>query len=685
MRLRPRLRYNYIKFVILIMVCGAGLYYYLSNAANTLDKQSQIAIMERSIRSVANQGECRMPDLPLDNPEIMKFYKKVNKVDCGKATDDWVMCEKSICFVKPEVLALHGDVSCFYTDIIRKTDSKSRYGKSLRTSEPYVLQESDFVKVFCTASDGSSWFGMAFGIRDGVEKSIKHKHPIPPPLDNANPINVLESANDLPSYFNVLMFGFDSLSRNAFIRKLPKTYEYLTDRLGAKVLTGYNIVGDGTPQALVPILTGYNELELPETRRRMSNAISVDQAYPLIWKDYEEHGYITSFNEDIPNAGTFTYRMKGFDHQPVHHYLRTYYVEVDNILTSSSPFCAGHTPGHMVMLDYTKNFMAKYSDTPRFVFSFHGELSHDSINMIEAADDDVVAWFEELQHKNLLDNTILIFMADHGNRFSDVRSTLQGKQEERLPFFSFTFPESFKKRFPREYENFVENIDRLTTPFDVHATLKHILDLQKPTSNDLSYDNEEIKSTPNQQHNVKVSDLAKNRAISLFDNIPKNRSCADAYIEPHWCACLNWQQLNVTNELAVGGPLLKAAGSIINTINTATEKFRTYCEPLQLKQINWAMRLMPHSALLAFKGNADVDGYMAEMGDKTHNSEVIYQLQIMVSPGDSLFEASVYHHIETQKMNTKLTEISRVNKYGSQANCIYERNPELRKYCYCKQ
>ncbi|XP_073832590.1 uncharacterized protein isoform X2 [Musca autumnalis] len=631
-----------------------------------------------------------MPDLPIENPEIMKFYKKVDKLDCGRATDDWVMCEKSICFVKPEVLALHGEVNCFYTDIIRKNDFKSRYGKSLRTSEPYVLQESDFVKVFCTANDGASWFGMAYGIRDGVEKSIVHK-PVPPPLDaNPNPMNVLDPLSDLPRYFNVLMFGFDSLSRNAFIRKLPKTYEYLTKKLGAIVLTSYNIVGDGTPQALVPILTGYNELELPETRKRMPDALSVDHAYPLIWKDYEEHGYITSFNEDLPNVGTFTYRMKGFETQPVHHYLRTYYLEVDNILSSSSPHCAGHTPGHMVMLDYTKNFMAKYCDTPRFVFSFHGDLSHDSINLIELADDDVVAWFEDLQHKKLLDNTILIFMADHGNRFSDVRSTLQGKQEERLPFFSFTFPESFKKRFPQEYGNFVENSGRLTTPYDIHATLKHILELQKVNSNNNNDDDETYDHETEQQQqqktsnkpNIQISDLAFNRAISLFDPIPKNRSCADAYIEPHWCACLNWQQLNITTEM---GPLLKAANSIISSINNATEPFRSYCETLQLKQINWAMRLMPHRALLTFKHNADVDGYMAEMGDSTKTREEIYQLQIMLTPGDSLFEASVYHNLETFTMRTKLSEISRINKYGSQANCIYERNPELRKYCYCKK
>lgn len=58
-------------------------------------------------------------------------------------------------------------------------------------------------------------------------------------------------SKDLP--LNVIMYGFDSLSRNAFIRKLPNTYEYMTKQLGADVLQGYNIVGDGTPQALIPV------------------------------------------------------------------------------------------------------------------------------------------------------------------------------------------------------------------------------------------------------------------------------------------------------------------------------------------------------------------------------------------------------------------------------------------------
>lgn len=60
-------------------------------------------------------------------------------------------------------------------------------------------------------------------------------------------------------------------------------------------------------------------------------------------------------------------------------------------------------------------------------------------------------------------------------RFAEVRNTLQGKLEERLPFFSFIFPESFKQRYSKEYAQFKENLHRLATPFDVHETFLDLL------------------------------------------------------------------------------------------------------------------------------------------------------------------------------------------------------------------
>lgn len=87
-------------------------------------------------------------------------------------------------------------------------------------------------------------------------------------------------------------------------------------------------------------------------------------------------------------------------------------------------------------------------------------------------------------------------MADHGHRFAEIRNTVQGKQEERLPFFSFTFPKKFKMNFKQAYENFQSNINKLATPFDIYSTLESVIDLQ----------------------NVGVANI-KQRSVSLFSKV----------------------------------------------------------------------------------------------------------------------------------------------------------------------
>ena len=82
---------------------------------------------------------------------------------------------------------------------------------------------------------------------------------------------------------NILIFGLDSTSRMMWLGGLKRTHDYLVDVLGAVVLEGYNIVGDGTPAALLPILTAKNETELPEARRGHAGVKPVD-GHPWIWK-----------------------------------------------------------------------------------------------------------------------------------------------------------------------------------------------------------------------------------------------------------------------------------------------------------------------------------------------------------------------------------------------------------------
>lgn len=219
---------------------------------------------------------------------------------------------------------------------------------------------------------------------------------------------------------------------------------------------------------------------------------------------------------------------------------------------------------------------------------------------------------------------------------------------------------------------------------------------------------EDVREENNATPWAKMSPLAQNRAISLLNPIPVERSCADAYIEMHWCACLNWQTVNLTESIGLGERrpnvlLLKAATSIVTTINNATQPFRRYCELLHLDQINWALHLSMNNDMLHFEKTIDKDGFVpqimitensdsdallddndANRGGSTTGS-VLYQLQVTLLPGNSVFEASVSHDRRTDTFETKLSQISRINRYGEQARCIYNRNPELRKYCYCRQ
>ena len=63
------------------------------------------------------------------------------------------------------------------------------------------------------------------------------------------------------------MFGFDSVSQVVWRTHLTETYKYFIETLNGVIFEGYNIVGDGTPQALLPILTGKTEVELQEARK----------------------------------------------------------------------------------------------------------------------------------------------------------------------------------------------------------------------------------------------------------------------------------------------------------------------------------------------------------------------------------------------------------------------------------
>ncbi|KAF5295399.1 hypothetical protein FQA39_LY13060 [Lamprigera yunnana] len=629
-----------ILLLCLLIVCSFAVLVTIKKDLDFKDRKLELNKIDTLVKNRLSYDACKQPHLPVDAPEMMKFVKYVPPINCSSAGIDWVICENSECKIQERAKAIFGKIKCLFTDLIRTDDFNSEQGGTVNTDAYYKLVKSDVVKVSCNSEDGQVWSATLTAIRDS--KKIRER---------TGWKFVPEDSLKL----NVLMLGFDSLSRNTFIRKLPKSYKYLIEVLKGDVLKGYNIIGDGTPQALIPILTGKTELELPETRKRKSNSNYVN-VYPFAWNDFKKNGYVTAFLEDVPDLGTFTYRLKGFDEQPTDHYMRAFYVAAHREWSRSPKLCAHSVPRHNLMLNHIKHFFNVYKDKPKFLFGFHGELSHDSYNLIGAADDDVLKFLKDINKNKVLENTILILMADHGHRFADIRNTVQGKQEERLPFFSFSFPKSFKNKHSKVYSNFLNNVNKLTSPFDIHATLMNVLHLNATDSVDL-----------------------QERSLSLFNKIPAERSCGHAQIEPHWCACLEWSNVPLTD------PVITQLGNTLqNTLNNFTVGHRNLCAILSISKIFWVTKMRPNEKFLKFNKNADVDGFVPDLSSNMKAKSELYQIKAMLVPGESLFEASITHFFDKNEFNLNLSDISRINMYGRQAKCIENDLPHLRKYCYCK-
>lgn len=245
-------------------------------------------------------------------------------------------------FITNNATRIHGKIKCKINYLERVDDFNVKFGNSvtLTSDEAPVQLEQDFFVVKCEAADKKLWKNLISAIHRN-ETLVEELKDIEPPAKSMK--------------LNVIMYGLDSMSRMHFIRKLPKTYKYLKENLKAFVLEGYNIVGDGTPQALIPILTGFTEAELPETRKRMKNATFVD-VYPFVWKNFSTSGYVTAWAEEQPTLGTFTYRLKGFKEQPTDHSMRTFFLKMMKVVGNHPNLCLGNKPRHKVRIYFNAYF-----------------------------------------------------------------------------------------------------------------------------------------------------------------------------------------------------------------------------------------------------------------------------------------------------------------------------------------
>ena len=227
--------------------------------------------------------------------------------------------------------------------------------------------------------------------------------------------------------------------------------------------------------------------------------------------------------------------------------------------------------------------------------------------------------------------------SDHGARAGatgDFRNTKQGRLEEYTPFYSIILPPSFKSNYPEFHANIKANTGVLTSHFDVHMTLKHLLSFPK------------------------LSDKMK-YGQSLFTRInPQTRTCNQTGIPARYCFCSKAHKMDVDSPQSK--LVAQKAVDYINSKLEFEEEPRSKCSTLTLKNI------------------INIE-YTMNDGD----SSITYNIIFRVSPSDATFDLRVTKNGNARTYRVD-PEISRTNLYGNQPACIQMKYPKLAPFCYCK-
>lgn len=449
------------------------------------------------------RGPCVLPILNPFDPGMMRTFKKLDSINCMQPEPPVFFDSDNVLQYNQSELVRRGlrsdIIQCRCSDVIRVNgDDWVEFSDDYECKIPFGYKQ-DFLKIKCKANSDTIFDSLLFNI---------HKN---------------KSFGELrDDYYNVLLFGIDTVSRSSSIRNLENTLKYLKDDLGAFDFKGYMKIGGVTYPNIVAVLTGLLENELPI--KDEINDFFDD--IPAVWKSFSHNNYTTFYAEDLPLMNTFNLKKKGFRRSPVDHYMRPYWlgwhainpvrdykggVSLDLLnvgllkMGLEQYLCAGNVPNYVAQLQYLKRFFDTYSTERKFAFSFLVEIAHNNQNILNLADIDIYKFFKGLKEDGHLENTIVFMFSDHGPKTGETFYT--ARVEKSLPMQYIILPEKLKQSYPQIPKHLAENAKKLTTHFDLHATLRDVLhrNFRSPTK------------------------FVKNGAVrgySLFGQMPAERSCA---------------------------------------------------------------------------------------------------------------------------------------------------------------
>ncbi|XP_054081208.1 uncharacterized protein LOC105219069 [Zeugodacus cucurbitae] len=439
---------------------------------------------------------------------------------------------------------------------------------------------------------------------------------------------------------NVFLLGIDSVSRINFRRTMPEIFKYLQMNNWYE-LQGYNKIADNTFPNLMAVLASYN-LTTAEDKCRPTSVGGLNEPIcNFIWNNFKNYGYKTAYAEDCNGMSTFNYVKRGFLQQPTDYYLRPMLMALTKNLEIVEKYGLDFCVGRKHQAEYIFDFLLQFANTfpadPLFGLFWVNSFSHNAFEGSALMEAKLLEYIKRMKRDGILERSIVILFSDHGMRWGSLFQFKSGFLEERLPAMFISIPSWYQNEHPDFMKNLQINQKRLTTPYDIYATMKHILEVGEPE-----------KAFP--YHNGTI------QGISVFREIPEERNCDDASIPDHWCTCVPYETVDKNDDF-----IRNITTLVFNEMNLylINKNISDKCSNLTLNSLS----------------SADLKMYDAP-------NQSTYRLTFEALPKEPLFQATVIYNRNTKAITMNVEDISRLDSYESTARCINLK--EAKKYCICK-
>ena len=434
---------------------------------------------------------------------------------------------------------------------------------------------------------------------------------------------------------NVIGVALDGLPRHQMVRAMPKTYKLLTEKLGSFDFKTHGQVADNTFPNFLALLSGHGGEVY-----KWWNFKKPEDAFDLLWHDFERAGFRTLYTEDYPRGAGFYWGSRAFIDPQTSYWNRPLELAMldEPGFIRRKAACAGPRTISEYQLEYLLRYLDTFPDNPVACITFIINLTHDDSTKAALIDEHIYNFYNSLAEKGHLEKSLVMFFSDHGQRWGEIRKTYNGVVESRNPFLVLTYPPWFLKKYPEIARNLKTNTERLTTHFD---TRQMLLDL-------LYFKGHE----PTPPHRGK-------HGVSLFKEISANRTCADAAIHKSQCLCGQ----NVVSFLDVKTERAKILGdALLKAVKMKSDPVK--CEQYKLKELLQVGILS-----------------MPTASDKEKKRHMSSSVRLTVEPGGAMFEGTVSLDLDT-KLTSVGSNIERLNMYKGEVECQPTSRQQM--YCYCK-